>query len=55
MSKDARISEMEVALVALVENLKTALDLHLPLEIGAWGFFAAFWMGDFFLGHENTP
>ena len=41
LSQNGQISEMEVALVALVEDLETALDLYLS-RIGS------FWMGLFF-------
>lgn len=45
LSQNGQISEMEVALVALVEDLETALDLYLS-RIGS------FWMGLFFwIGH----
>ena len=43
LSQNGQISEMEVALVALVEDLETALDLYLS-RIGS------FWMGHIFFG-----
>ena len=43
LSQNGQISEMEVALVALVEDLETALDLYLSRIGSFWMFFFFDW------------